>query len=184
MWKAAFGVFLEHPVIGVGFDNWGIFAASYYEPGELGGLYAANPAIFYGKSTHNIYVQILAETGIVGILMFAWIFVDFWRRNLQLRSSAAAQRWKAIGGRFDLRMAALGVEAAMVGWMANAVLYSMAGLHWLFTILTLNLVLHTIVRVGPPGAPGGRRQLRLRSSASAAGGGYGARRSPHDARVR
>jgi O-antigen ligase len=177
MWQAAFGVFLTHPVIGVGFDNWGIFAASYYQPGDLGGLYAANPAIFYGKSTHNIYIQILAENGILGILAFAWILVDFWRRNAQLRTTAAIQRWKALGGRLDLRVTSLSLEAAMVGWMADAFFYSMAGLHWFYTLLASNLLLHTLVRVGlPEPARRNRRFLGVNSSTSGAGGGLGARR--------
>lgn len=168
MWKAAFGVFLEHPFVGVGFDNWGIFASQFYIPGELGGKYADNPGRLYGISAHSTYVTTLAEHGTAGVLSLIWILVDFWKRNAYLRTRAAAERWRQLGGRFRLRPVALGIEAAMVAWMATASLYTMQGLHWLYTLLALNLLFHTLVTSPPAGgAPAGRRLRRSRPTAAA-----------------
>lgn len=72
LWRAAWSMALEHPFFGVG---WGAFAQQYFaviaEPGAtaLPGLY---------NNAHNILLQLLAETGITGIVLFlppliAWI---------------------------------------------------------------------------------------------------------------
>lgn len=164
MWKAAWGVFLEYPVFGVGFDNWGIFASTYYRPGDLGGVYGANPARLYGVSAHSSYVTIIAEQGVAGILAFGWILVDFFRRNAYLRTETAARRWAQIGGRLQLHPVALGLEAAFIAWMGNAALYSMQGLHWFYTLLAINLLLHTLVTETPAGIHRGRRPSRLTRS--------------------
>jgi O-antigen ligase len=149
MWNAAFRVFLERPILGVGGDNWGVFASEFFRPGDLGGEYTDNPGRLYGRSTHSAYLQILAEHGIAGILALGWMMRDFWRRNAALRTAAAAQRWREMGGRLRLPSVALGLEAAFVGWMGAAALYSLAGSHWQYTILALNLVLHSLVTAAP-----------------------------------
>jgi hypothetical protein len=145
MWTAAFRVFLQHPVFGVGPSNWGVFASEFFHPGDLPDPFALNPGRLYGRNTHNYHVQVLAEQGVVGMLAYLWMFVDFWRRNAVLRTAAAAQRWKALGGSLHLRPVALGLEAALVGWIAAAGVYAVGGSHLLFSIIALNLLLHSLV---------------------------------------
>ncbi|MGE3595685.1 MAG: O-antigen ligase family protein [Dehalococcoidia bacterium] len=158
-WKAAFRVFLAHPVLGAGAGNWSIFGATIFRPGEYSTVWGPNPALMlWGTQTHNTYVQILAEHGIVGSVLFVWILIDFWRRNVVLRTPWAAERWRAIGGRLKLSAVALGIEAAMVGWMTASMLYSMAGTHWFYTIAALNLTLHALLTHGTRTR---KRQLRI-----------------------
>lgn len=149
MWNAAFRVFLENPVIGAGSGNWGIYAADIFEPGDLGGRYELNPARLYGRQTHNSYVQILAEQGILGAIALVWILTDFWRRNARMRTPAARERWAAMGGRLRLLHVSFALEAAMVGWMCAAFFYSQAGKHWFYTILALNLLVSGLLEAGP-----------------------------------
>jgi O-antigen ligase len=148
MWGAAIHVWTSHPIFGVGLSNWGVVAAETFRPGEIGGFYSLNPARLWGIEAHNTYVEVLAEQGVVGLAAFAWVFVDFWRRNTVLRSPTAQHRWAALGGRMQLGYVALGLEAGLIGWMAAAALYSTAGQHWMFTILGLNLLLHRLVTNG------------------------------------
>ncbi|MGD2047601.1 MAG: O-antigen ligase family protein, partial [Gemmatimonadota bacterium] len=154
MWKAGLQVFLQRPLLGTGSKNWGVFAAEFFKPGQLGGDFADNPGMLYDRSLHSSYVQILAEHGIAGLLAFGWIVRDFWRRNVQLRTAEAAERWRALGGRLRLKSLALGLEAAFIGWLASASLYSQNGSHWFYTILAMNLVVH---RVATGEAMGGAR---------------------------
>lgn len=145
MWQAGFKVFLENPIVGAGPGNWGVYAATNFQPGDVGGVYANNPGMLYGRSLHSSYVKVLSEEGTLGVLVFIWILVDFWRRNAVLRSKTAAATWKEMGGQLDLKAVGLGIEAAMVGWMGAAAFYSLAGSHWLYTILGLNVMLHAMV---------------------------------------
>jgi O-antigen ligase len=150
LWMAAWEVFLHNPIFGAGPNNWGVFATTIFDFGELGSMYANNPGRLYTRSLHSLYFTIISELGIAGVIAFLWILVDFWRRNAALRTQAAAQRWREIGGTYQLRALALGLEVAMVGFLAIAGVYSTAGKHWLFTILALNLVLHAHTVRGQP----------------------------------
>jgi len=93
--------------------------------------------------------------------------------------------WKSIGGRFQLRAMALGLEAAVVGWMGAAALYSMSGAHWFYTLMCMNLTLYSVVSTAeedavrqglrpgltPKGKRGVRRGPRMRPEAPRAASG-------------
>jgi O-antigen ligase len=154
LWGAAWQVFLENPIFGTGPNNWGIFASSHFAPGELARRYGDNPGTLYNRSLHNLYMQTLAELGITGAAALVWILVDFWKRNIRLRTEAAGIRWRMLGGTMDLRSMALALELAMVAFLAVAAVYSTAGKHWFFTIQGLNLLLyHWAVKERPPARP-------------------------------
>jgi len=73
IWQNSFKVFLSHPLFGVGLGNYPLEAdplASYRNP----------------TTSHNLYLDILAETGIFGLL--AWLFLIFgsvWRLAASIR---------------------------------------------------------------------------------------------------
>jgi O-antigen ligase len=167
LWTAAWQVFEQRPILGAGPQNWGVYAAQFFDIGEVGGRYANNPGTLYNRSLHNMYVQILSEMGIVGVSLFLWILIDFWRRNAALRTAEAARRWKEKGGRMQLRFAAIALELAMVGFLTIAMVYSTAGKHWFFTIQGMNLLLYSHVfgraRPGHQRVPQPRQDLPRRN---------------------
>jgi putative inorganic carbon (HCO3(-)) transporter len=62
LWEDALNQFKDNPVTGTGFDT---FAYEQHE-----GNY---------RDTHNIYIKVLVETGIVGLLLFMWlVWRVFW----------------------------------------------------------------------------------------------------------
>ncbi len=68
LWEAGFQMWLDHPITGVGI---GMFAPTLH-------LYP-NPAypLFFSQGTvaHNMYVSMLAETGLVGALLFVVLII-------------------------------------------------------------------------------------------------------------
>lgn len=89
--KAGIKIWKAHPVFGVGLGNYGY----YYVLPEF------NPGLMANRKLppHNIYVQALAETGIVGFLVLCWWIVqagfNFWRaerKSLTNRASRATLR--------------------------------------------------------------------------------------------
>lgn len=59
-WKAALGLFMQHPLMGIGINNYRFYTES------VGGV-----GIFSEIThVHNSWIQILAETGIIGMLVF------------------------------------------------------------------------------------------------------------------
>jgi O-antigen ligase len=59
VWQAAVTMFMDHPLLGVGYGNYRFLYADFV-PGAVPGRLDA----------HNIYFQLLAETGLVGFLSF------------------------------------------------------------------------------------------------------------------
>jgi putative inorganic carbon (HCO3(-)) transporter len=76
LWSTAWDEFVHFPVLGVG---WGNFAAQFgFDIPSMAGI----------SETHNIYLQLLAETGLVGLIAFFNLVVQSWRQaRRQLRSS-------------------------------------------------------------------------------------------------
>jgi hypothetical protein len=134
----------------VGPRNFGVFGAQFFEPGDLGGMYENNPNVLYNRALHSFYFETLSEMGIVGVFALCWMLVDFWRRNAFLRTARAEQRWIERGGRMRLRYLALGLEACMVAFLVTAALYALSAMHWFWTLLALNLLLHALVKGRPP----------------------------------
>lgn len=60
MWSTAISMFKDHPIFGVGLSNYTFLFSNYGSAGVLG----------YNPYTHNLYLKILAESGIVGELLF------------------------------------------------------------------------------------------------------------------
>ena len=145
LWNVGWLAFLRSPLFGVGPGNVGSYAAENFQSGEARGFYA-DPAHLYGKVMHDIYVQILAEQGLIGVVIFLLILVDFMRRNRSLRTKAAIERWESAShGRFDLQSISLGLEGAMVGFLASGVFYDQLYSNSLYTLVGLNFVLSSLI---------------------------------------
>jgi O-antigen ligase len=92
MWEGAFVYIWQQPIFGYGLHSFGFYSVEFF-PGDFPGR--------WGPGAHNDYIQILFETGLVGLIAFLWIF---WRCFTWL-----VTRW-----RFDRR----GVLAAATIMMA------------------------------------------------------------------
>jgi len=73
LWRSHFEMFLEHPWLGVGFNNNERHSAEYFDR-----LYPDAELKFYGHA-HSLWIQILASTGILGTLCFGWLWVSVFR---------------------------------------------------------------------------------------------------------
>ncbi len=81
LWDTAWNLFLHSPTIGVGWGNFTGLYESYVQAFSS----LIPPGVF---AIHNIYLQLLAETGLVGFFSFFYLIIQTWRqaRN-QLRVS-------------------------------------------------------------------------------------------------
>ncbi len=69
LWRDAWKMIKEHPVLGQGLGTFQWIYPAYES------IRPDTPA----KYAHNNYLQVLAELGIVGLAVFIWIFVAVWR---------------------------------------------------------------------------------------------------------
>jgi len=143
LWQMGWEVFKQRPVLGVGAGNFGIFAFHHLPPDQLLGPYLANRGALYGRPLHSICPEILSEFGAVGMLAFVALLVDFWRRNKALRSAAFVAGWRhAAPEGPDLTAVSLGLEAAMVAFLITGVFYDQLFVHWVYSLVTVNAVVH------------------------------------------
>lgn len=71
IWRAAIEMIKEHPIAGVGKGNWGKVAKEVYFP-RFDRIWQPTESAYV--NAHNVYLSILAETGIIGLLLF----ILFW----------------------------------------------------------------------------------------------------------
>jgi O-antigen ligase len=145
LWAAAIKVFHLYPILGAGANNFGPAAAESLRPGEVGGRYADNPATLYDRALHSSYYQILCEQGILGCSIVVLVLVDFKRRCNQMRKPRLREAWAvASRGRTDLYYLSLGLEAGMLGFLGNAFFYNVLTVHWLYTLIAMCMLLHSL----------------------------------------
>ncbi len=64
-WQIGWAMWLDNPIAGVGIGRYGINALSYWK-------YSLSPVAF---TTHNTFIQVLSETGIIGFFIFFMILL-------------------------------------------------------------------------------------------------------------
>lgn len=109
-WTVAWRIFRGHPLVGIGLDNFTVQEPRYaLQAGKLTDVrvVAEIPGL-----VHNTYLQLLVETGVVGLLVFLIVVVG------SLRASwLAARRFDAIGRR-DYANLARAVLIGTIGMLA------------------------------------------------------------------
>ena len=157
LWTAAFQVFELYPIIGSGAENVGYAARRGFENGQITGTgyYAENPRRIGGRALHNTPLQILSENGLVGFVCFFAMIIDFWRKNAKLRSRRFEEQWQTVtGGEFVLKPVAMGLEGAMLAYLATSLFYNQLYMSIPWVLLVLNLLLYLsakppAIRPGP-----------------------------------
>lgn len=103
LWTAGLLMFEQHPILGVGPDNFRWLYGSY------AGLARWNTDIH----ANNLYIELLADTGILGLAVFMWLA---WR----IVSEAAGGLWGRSSSRLWIwRVAAL---ASLAAWFVHGLL--------------------------------------------------------------
>ena len=83
LWRDALGMFERNPITGTGFNT--------YEYMHRVGPY---------QDTHNYYLKTLAETGVVGMIIFLLLLKTLFKAGWELRGSATDPFWSALGTGF------------------------------------------------------------------------------------
>lgn len=143
MWKAGLRMFLDNPVLGVGPQNFGIWLPDYYVSYD-----ARQPENLWGRAAHSLYVTLLAETGLVGTLLFMLMTWSNYRNhryiatmekkktkilasaNLEIKESE-----KISGEISRLYYLSLGYSGAMIGYFVTGAFLSVLwyGYFWMLT---------------------------------------------------
>ena len=110
VWTVAWRVFEHHPYLGVGLGNFQVVEARYVLlPGNLTHVHLISET---PKLTHNAYLGLLTETGVVGLVLYGIVAV------LSLRTSWLAARQFDLVGAVGLGNLARSVLIATIGMLA------------------------------------------------------------------
>ena len=129
-WKDGIAVTKEHPVLGIGYENW----IAYYGRNFQG---------FEGRRqlVHNVFLQASAELGYMGLaaflLMIGWTF----RMNAKTRKRMKARQ----DGRYLFYMA-YGLDAALVGFMVSGFFVTVLYYPYFWINYSLTAALFTVAR--------------------------------------
>ena len=157
IWKVGLRMVRANPVIGVGSGNYTVVERDYLltEPGSIkrGDLIVTTPL-----PAHNIYLHVLAEMGIIGLVLFLSIL---W---LSIRSAVKAVRVFRDTGQQSLEILGRSLVVALVGILAADFFVSDQYSKQLWVLLALGPALLAIAR--RPGSSSAPARGRGRRSAA------------------
>jgi O-antigen ligase len=142
LWNVALRMWEDHPVLGVGYLNFAVESPRYLlQPGQI----SAEFVIDQPKETHNAYLGLLAETGVIGLALFVALVISLMRATW-----LAARRLEEAG---DTRYATLGraVLIAQIGSLVALMFSHNPYNHPFWLLLAMGPVLLTIAARTSPG---------------------------------
>lgn len=88
-WSGAWGSFLQKPLMGYGLENQGREFIKYYQVdwAQTGFVNAST------NRAHNIILDILLTGGLVGLLVYTWLYSSFFRWASQARTDSKYRFW-------------------------------------------------------------------------------------------
>jgi len=137
IWERGVGYMLRFPVLGVGPANFATAEGTLSDMAER----AQYGVGVRWNAAHNSYVQVGAETGVPGLVMYlAMILTTFGAlRAVTRRATGPANR--------HLRELASALTASVIGFAVGAFFLSLAYQEMFFTLLALGVGLHKIARI-------------------------------------
>ena len=99
--ESGLNIIKGHPIIGIGYYNWRAYG-SYYYPSGVG-------PFGYWEMPHNIYIQIGAESGLLGLGLFLIMILITFKMNQNTR--------KIANGNNFLVYTSHGLDLGMVGYL-------------------------------------------------------------------
>ncbi|MGW4948418.1 O-antigen ligase family protein [Actinoplanes sp. NPDC004185] len=138
LWRAALHLALESPIAGLGLANFQV-----HEPAvalEIGEVRNASALAEQPLVAHNAYLQLWADTGVIGLVLFlAVVAFCTW-------CSLRAAHHFTVSGRRDLAALSRSVAVAVISMLGSAAFLSMARDYRLWLVLAIGPVLLSLAR--------------------------------------
>ncbi len=142
-WKDAIEIGNQHPLLGIGYDNWMPYYTKYYNP--------------EGQLPHNIFLEAFAEMGYLGLIVFvALIVYVFWENA---RTRRITRREGSNPNRFIYYMA-YGFDGALIGYLVSGFFVTVLFYPYFWVNMAFTMGLAMVAR-----KPAARRTRRGRALA-------------------
>ncbi|NIM03670.1 tetratricopeptide repeat protein, partial [bacterium] len=111
IWQSAYSMFKESPVLGHG---WGNFEIIYpFHQGKFLRIKEYSPFRTHANNTHNEILEIASQTGIVGLGIYIWLFIIFFKTGIG--------SYRKLDNEHD-RIVALGLLGSILGMLVDNLL--------------------------------------------------------------
>jgi O-antigen ligase len=117
MWKFAWQMFLDNPVIGVGPDNFPVRFGEYEGNDKLHGVTRV------WRAAHSLYFTLLPELGLAGVFIFSAMLFHIWRDLAAIRR-VGRQRLAGSAAASAMLAWAHALEAGLVGFLVSSLFIS------------------------------------------------------------
>jgi len=145
LWKIAWKMFLDHPIIGVGQGNASWHISEYEPPGGLHGTSRA------GRAIHSLYFTLISELGLIGILLFSgmvyfsykelkWILKK--EKEFLLKQN---QSIEIIQQLHKIKFIIFGITGAMLGYLVSGAFLSVLYYPHFWLLISLCVALKNTV---------------------------------------
>ena len=127
LWTAAFNMWRDNPVLGVGAGNSNWSVGRYQPEGRASGMFSApefHDRDWTMRAVHSVFFQVLSETGIVGSTLFIAMVVGHYRGLNSLRRRVRRHPGAPRGLRKETEFYATAMGAAMTGYLASGAFLS------------------------------------------------------------
>ncbi|RLA18699.1 MAG: hypothetical protein DRQ62_13175 [Gammaproteobacteria bacterium] len=130
-WSYGWEVIKDHPLLGVGFNNWLSYA-----------YYAVPDGVAFGKTElpHNIYIQVAAESGFLGLFTFLALVIYAFVLNSRTRKIAVR-----INHKFYYYMT-YGFDMGLVGYLVAGTFVTVFYYPFFWVQIAMIVALHSISR--------------------------------------
>jgi O-antigen ligase len=152
-WERGLEMAREHPLLGIGYENWLKYYAAHYADSRLTQVYGV-------QVSHNIFIQCMAELGYTGLMVFVLLIVATFVINYRTRRAVRAGTDPP--DMLILQMA-YGLDGALVGYLAAGFFVTVLYYPFFWINLALSVALGAIARHRQEGQlPGNRAPGNLR----------------------
>jgi len=126
-WKDGIEIANQHPVLGIGYNNWLPYYHARYNP--------------EGELPHNYFIECVTQTGYVGLAVFCGVLVAYFRQNNRTRKLTRPD-----GPKPDrvLWCLAYGLDGAMVGFMASGFFVSVLWYPYIWMNIALSMAVSRV----------------------------------------
>ena len=135
-WENGVKMIQEHTALGVGFFNYPSYYTDFY-PADLLGMRAKKGA----ELPHNIFIQVGAELGLTGLIMYCLLIIGCFRSNRKaraiLKSNGKGDSWLSLLSR--------GFDLSLIGFIVAGQFVSVVYYPFMWITLALSVSLSSIV---------------------------------------
>ncbi len=137
-WKAGIEMANEHPLLGVGYENWIPYYREHYPPSRGGIIRYGDRGQVIVEVSHNSFVEVLSQLGYPALLIFLTLLSSIWVLNAKTRRMLKSLDERA---RF-LRHVSHGLDAGVVGFIVAGFFMAVAFYPFVWFQLGMTAALH------------------------------------------